>query len=456
MQAVAFASLFLGLTLGQQPVTLVVGEGVAGVELLLDGEAVGELREPPWTLPIDLGAALAPHELVAVARDADGEEVGRASQWINLPRAPAEVEVVLAEGEGGRGAVAILAWESVLGREPRSVTATFDGAPLDTTDPRRLALPPHDPDRLHLLRVEIEFSANLGAVTEVVFGGDYGSRTATELTGVPVTLDRGRATPSPAEMAGWFQAAGRPVNPVAVEEGPAQVVVVMDRRAQESLRQLARAWHQGSLRGEGSFSERAIAGHRRGSGGRHYSPPRHDLRLGEGQVLRFLWPFSRGGGHEHVRYALFARSEDHPPEHGGLLWLLTAAQQPAFSLDEQRLADAVAVAGMSAAARGRRRAVLLVLSDAPADASQLSAATVRGYLSRLGVPLVVWATGEVTEQMEGDWGDVRSIRREHWLRAAVSHLSQSLERQRIVWLAGLHLPQQVVTTASAEGIQRVR
>ena len=93
--SVAFASLFLGLVLGVQPVDLVVGDGVARVELLHDGRACGEADEPPWSVPCDLGDVLAPHRLEAVAYGPGGDELGRASQWINLPRPEAEASVVL-------------------------------------------------------------------------------------------------------------------------------------------------------------------------------------------------------------------------------------------------------------------------------------------------------------------------------------------------------------------------
>lgn len=207
----------------------------------------------------------------------------------------------------------------------------------------------------------------------------------------------------------------------------------MDRPAQDALWRLSRRWGPGEA-----------------------GPPRFDMLLANGQVMRFLWPFARGGGEGQVAYALFARSEDHPPQHGGLLWLLTAAQQPAFSRAEQRMADAVAVAAMSAAARGRRRAVLLILGDDPADASQYDPRTVRGYLARLGVPLVVWSTGNVTDGMQARWGDVLSVGRESWLRAAVRDLSRTLDEQRIVWVEGLHLPHEIRLSAGVSGIQLVR
>jgi len=224
---------------------------------------------------------------------------------------------------------------------------------------------------------------------------------------------------------------------------------VMDREAQAPLFELARRWAADAA----DIVWDAKGAPRRASGMGHL---RHTMRLHEGQTLRFLWPFTQEGERTNVRYALFARSEDHPPADGGVLWLLTAAQQPAFSAEGQRLSDAVAVAGMTAAARGRRRAVVLVLSEEPADASQLEPATVRGYLSDLGVPVYVWSVGEVPPAMERAWGEVRSVRRKSWFQAAVEDLANDLDHQRIVWVDGLHLPQDVSLSGQAKGLRLVR
>lgn len=438
---VAFASLFLGLVAGAQPVELVVGEGVATVELLLDGAPAAEVAGPPWRVEVDFGPGPVPHELVAVARDPEGREIGRARQWINLPRPPAEANVLLQDAGDGRGAVARVSWESVLPGAPRSVRATFDGTPLPVDDPRRIELPDHDPERLHLLRVELEFTETLGAVAELVFGGGYRSETSSELTAVAAELDGETSAPDPRTLGGRLLAAGEPVTPVAVEAGPGLVVVVMDRPAQTRLAERARRWAEGGAgAGVAPGTERL----------------RHDLRLGDDQVLRFLWPFSRGGEDEGVRYALFPRSEDHPPAHGGVLWLMTAARQPPFSADEQRLADAVAVAGMTVAERGRRRAVVLLLGEDPSDASRLAAPAVRRYLSNLGVPLHVWAVGDVPEAVSRAWGEVVSVDREHRFRSAVTELAEDLDRQRIVWVEGLHLPQRFELAPEVEGLRLVR
>ena len=67
---IAFASLFLGLFLGVKPVEMVVGEGVAAVELRLDGRSMGTLRGAPWRRELDFGSELAPRHLEAVATPA--------------------------------------------------------------------------------------------------------------------------------------------------------------------------------------------------------------------------------------------------------------------------------------------------------------------------------------------------------------------------------------------------
>ncbi len=96
-------TLFLGLYHGVQTVELEVGEPVAAVELRLDGEAAGTLSGPPWKLAVDLGPELTPHELIAVARDAEGRELGRARRWVNL-----EFEAAGADGAAEDPATAVV------------------------------------------------------------------------------------------------------------------------------------------------------------------------------------------------------------------------------------------------------------------------------------------------------------------------------------------------------------
>ena len=101
---VEFLSVLIGLYAGSHTVELdVVGE-VAAVEVRLDGAALATLTRPPWDLVVDFGATPRPHELVAIARDADGDEVDRATRWINLTDSSAAAALSLETGDDGRPA----------------------------------------------------------------------------------------------------------------------------------------------------------------------------------------------------------------------------------------------------------------------------------------------------------------------------------------------------------------
>jgi len=458
---VAFASLFLGLTLGAHPVSVVVADPVEVVELVLDGHTVGTVTaESSWTMPVDFSAILAPHELEAVAYDGDGKELGRVSQRINLPRPAAEADVVIEGAQEGRRAVARVTWESVEGSEPTTVEARLDGRRLEVTDPRRIALPALDPDQLHFLQVDLEFSDTVAAVAEVTFGGVYGNSTETELTALPVVPVEGAPRLKLADLDGWFaNVEGEHLQAVAIEEGPAEAVFVLDGAAQPVLWDIARRLElqrSGPLRGPlKGYSAPPRPGAQVGRPATQLI--RGIMKLRKDQFLRLLWPAPQRVEGEEDRPAveLFPRSEEHPPEHGGVLWLLSEAHQPPFALSDQRLVDAVAVAGMTATLRSRRRAVVLVLTERPADSSRFSPANVRRYLEQIGVPLKVWVVGKVSEPMRQVWGDVRPVDAINRFGEAVTDLTRTLEQQRIVWVEGRYLPQEVVVTGRAQ-VRRAR
>ena len=168
---ITFASLFLGLTFGVQSVEMVVTSSVASIELRLDGEAVGTLREAPWQMPVDFGSELAPRHLEAVALDAQGAELGRVSQWLNLPQPSAVANVVLEPRTPGQPRVARINWESAAGAEPESVSVSLDGQSVPVSDPRRIVLPLVNESQLHLLHVDLRFEGRVATRLDVTFAG---------------------------------------------------------------------------------------------------------------------------------------------------------------------------------------------------------------------------------------------------------------------------------------------
>src|SRR5262245_40827760 len=154
---IAFATLLLGLISGVYPIEVTVGGQVTAVEITLDGAPAGRIDGPPWVARIDLGSDLRPRELTAHGLDAEGKEIARVSQWLNLPRPPAEVEVVLENGADGAPKAAVLTWQSVNGVQPVSIGLTLDGEPLVVDAHGRAALPASDLKLLHVLSAELWF-----------------------------------------------------------------------------------------------------------------------------------------------------------------------------------------------------------------------------------------------------------------------------------------------------------
>ncbi|HXT52148.1 MAG TPA: hypothetical protein VN811_13980 [Thermoanaerobaculia bacterium] len=432
---IAFATLWLGLVTGNVPVELLVGAEVARVEVRLDGEICSTLSEPPWSASCELGEELAPHELVALAFDAEERSVGEARQWLNLPREAAELEVAIARKVGPPPRlVARLAWAGPGGAAPTAVRATLDGEALAiSTDSTGFTLPAPAAGAAKLLRVEAAFPGGATAVRELAVGGDVAEQITQELTGVPVEAI-GRDAPRA------LSDGERELPIVAIEQGEADLVAVLDPSALAGLDELARTGGRQRLaRGGIGIGVGASPGSRAVS-----VDERAHVPLPEGARLRLVWPIAASRRQGELRYDLFATSPERTAADGSLLAQLRLAAMLPPSSESPRLADAVALAALTAAQPGRRRAVLLVVGGGTTDASLHDAARVRRFLDRLRVPLVVWSTTAATANAAATWGEVETVTSVPRLEAAASRLDALLGRQRIAWVEGRHLPQRLV------------
>ncbi len=424
---IAFVSLFLSLILGVRPVEVVVGEGVAAVEIRLDGESVGSLRQAPWTLPCDFGTELAPRHLEAIARDQQGRELGRVSQWINLPQPRAVTSVALEPRQPGQPRVALISWQSAVGAEPESVTASFDGEPLTVVDPRRLELPPANEAQLHLLQVELRFEDHVSSRVDLTFGGAYVDEVSAEITALAVKATKKlRRPPTAAEAQDWFVKKGEALQVIAVEKETAEIVVVMGRTCPRFV-----------------------------APGEAYKAPK-SLSLSGDQRLRFVFTEPKKREGVGVTFDLFTLTQAFDGGLGDLYQLLTRISHPARER-QPRPTSAVAIAGSVAYEGRRRRAVIFVPgSEQETGAGSLSPARVRRYLERLHVPFVVWNPESRRPGGLEAWGEIRDVGSLKQLSAAFEELSEQLDQQWIVWLDGQHLPQDIELTSQAAGIMLVR
>lgn len=425
---IAFLTLFLGLIAGPHSVALSAGGEVASIDLLLDGARVAHLAGPPWSGRVDLGREPLPHHLVARARDAQGAEVAQAEQWINLPRPPAEVEILVEKGPDGQPRAVRVVWRSLTHARPTAIALTLDGRPLALDGQSRAELPPRPADgATRVLSAEVTFPDGLTARQDVALGRDYGDEVSTQLTAVPVWLHGAGELPAAAGLQGWFTDGGRPLQVDAVEAGQAQVWVVRDPAVSRAVGQMAwRFW-------ERSFRLRGM------------------LTLSHRAELRFLSSTGRSYPGEGIDSELFDSSPGYPiAEEYETASLLARLSNRSEKIGvPQKLADAVAVAGLQACATGRPRAVLLVVAHGAKDVSRYDAAAIRRYLAALRVPLFVWSAGTPDPAIKAAWGTVEDFTIRDGLDRGFRALARELETQRIVWVEGRHLPQAIALAPAA-------
>jgi len=417
---------------GVVPVRVVVGGPVASVALVLDGKPAGELDAPFWTGDLQIGSELAPHELVARALGADGKELASARQWLNLPRPPAEVEVLLERNASGLAKRATFSWESLTPHGPTAIRAAFNGVPLPVSKDRTAPIPAYDPEQVQLLSVELEFEDGVRARKDLVLGGRAGEHAETELSAVPIRLAEGAKKPSVAELQGRLLRRGEPLAIAAVEQQSGILVVVRDAKR---------------LKGLGRWTNVAMP-----------VQFRNDLALDAKSTVRFLWPRPKSHRRTDSVVDLFPVSGEFEHAFGGLRWILTRVDNPVPEPRAPRYADAVAVAGLHAFGTFRRRAVLLVMDANTIDASEVSADRVQRFLESLRVPLFVWSTGPPVGPT-AEWAGAVDVTSENALHESFKRLRGELDGQWIVWVEGKVLPQEVTlapgASASTSGIELV-
>jgi len=434
---VTFISLFLWLTTGVHLVQVSAGPSVVSVEIVLDGNSVGVATAPRWTVGCDFGEKPRPHELVAVAYDKDGIETGRARQLVNLPRAEAEVEIILEGANPDAPEQLRVVTESSERLEPVAVSVIFDGQALLSSGDGRFPLPEHDRGQLHIISAEAHFPGGISARSDVTFGGTYGSRVATELTAVPVILER-RDRLDAAQLQGLFRVRGKPVQVAAVEQPGARVYLVRDHGAWPSIRRTGYTIDRRLKLGRSEVHSRNKA--------IEMTTASVELTPEQNRYYLIVPNPARTRG-----LALFPLIGPFEIKRRWMPWLATHISSPEAGLPGQRVGEAVAVAAVRAAGGGAPRAVVVVLSGNPVDDSHYQPPAVREYLRALRVPLVVWST--TGDQAAGAWGEAAEISDLGSLQNASKNLLKELEQQWIVWVEGRHLPSDIELAPEVQGIR---
>jgi hypothetical protein len=231
---------------------------------------------------------------------------------------------------------------------------------------------------------------------------------------------------------------------VAVEKGQADLVVVRGVGVEKAMEGLEGLSLQG-LGGALATTTPGVSGINNvsaGVGATGQDRLRRAVQLDSSLHLRMQLTQATKVDHRYLSMEQFAASPEITSAQGGLYWVLTQEIMLPGLTARQRVSDAVAVAGLRVAAGNRRRAVVLVLAPESVDNSLYAPAEVRSLLRSLQVPLWVWCIDEGQCNLEG-WAKGAQIASLQDLKRELRLVQSDLDRQRIVWVDGELLPQEV-------------
>ena len=385
-----------------------------------------------------------PHRLIAIGRDGSGTELVRAEQKINLPRPTAEAALVFDSDPKAAVQHVRIHWSSVDGKAPKSAELKADGRRVSLDSNLGAQLPSLSPDAPHLLQATIVSASGETAEATAVYGGMAESQSGA-ITAVPVALNGSNPRDAHA-LDGFFTGA----TAIGIEKPAADVILVRDPSEGEGASRLGRPLTDSRTQ---SGSGLLMPG-----GSPMPSAPRSSSQSSDSWIssdgsVRFLWPYATRAG-SGTPADLFPSSRRFTRSDGGFHFLLSSVASPSTS-PYLRYADAVAVAGLQALGRQHPRAVVLIVGSSFKDSSALTATQVRTFLDSVGVPLFVWSLADAASQPAAvkEWGPVTDITTIVKLNDAVRELRRALDEQRIVWLAGDYLPQEVRLTPKAAGMR---
>lgn len=436
---IEFLTLFVGLVLGVHNIEVTVFGPVARVEIRVNDVLVAEINEAPWVVQTDFGREIHPAILEAVAYDDGDHELGRTAQWINLPGQRAEAEIVSIRDENGRVQSARLTWSSPEFSNPKKITVELDGKTIKVRPPHRIDLSDIPEREVHVLTADFQFSADVEIRRELVFGPEFEGDHDSGLTAVAVVLEDLDELPAIEAMEGWFTSAGGPLVVAAAEVPDARVVVVRDPTAVSQLAEMSP-----------ELDRRRKKARR---------DPRKERMLdvfGDDVEIFVLSPEPVQPPNRRTAAVLFPYSNKPSPGTKGFLPATIGSTPASLMGGPLMMSDAVAVAAIRAAEGNGRRAVILLLGQQREDGSRFEVEAARRYLENLRVPLVVWDLSGPAAVAPQGWGDLKIVENADDLVRQVRRLRYRLGEQRIVWLRGRHLPQQIELTEKASGISLAR
>lgn len=393
-------------------------DGAPTASLRLDGREVCVLEAARTRCDVDLGHGLSVHRLDLVRVAEDGREGERVTRWLNRPGvAESEVRLRVACDEAGKRCVLSTSFVHPDRFAPSTWSLTVDGKPVESRPGVDVVIPPGGSKSARVVALEAFFPDGRRAAATRLLGGPRTAGADEAIQAVPIEVEPEGPAVSEGELG--RRLGGRAVR--AIETGETEAVFVVDPLAARALYAMRLATSRDSFPG--------------------VSEKRLKSALERFGALRFVHPESN---------AARVPTAEAPRDGEARLELLHHGPKGVGEFQALKIADAVAAAGLSAASSQRRRLVVLLLGEPRPDKSRFSPAAVRSFLAELMVPLVVLRTAE---RPDDPWGEAPLLKLEKDVRTALNKAADSLERQRIAWLAGDFAPGEIQLLEPKEGLR---
>ncbi|MFV2073232.1 MAG: hypothetical protein ACC742_11360 [Thermoanaerobaculales bacterium] len=397
-----------GLVAGELEIEVSLGGGGQRAELYLDGDPACTLTAADPRCMVDLGEELHVHLLELVGQDGGGRVTERVSRWLNQPGREADLAIQLAARPVGDTCGGRLRWSDHDGQNPVLLEVEAAGQRWEVTgEGSTFSYPCPVQGRTRVLGASAIFPDGRRAEAAVLVD-DSGRPVEPAPTAVALEAKSGEPDPCmavEAEGEGWVLRAER--------EG-LEVVFVLDPGA--DYRALASLERRAGKDARSSWDDAGAAF--RDADSLWFVAPDDGLRRIDG----------------------FAESISN--------WLGVLFQLgPAGPASRPRLADAVATAGLMAAAGPRRRAVVLILgSEDRGDGSRFRPEQARSHLAEVGVPLVVLRSGGGRDGRDDGWPEGMEVSGIASLADAFASVRARLGQQCVEWFPSAMHPNQIVAS----------
>jgi hypothetical protein len=325
-----------------------------------------------------------------------------------------------------------LHWNHAREATPSRITLSVDNRILELDNDAQFTLDETNQSSTRIVSAELEFPDNETARTVVAVGPGASGLVESRLTAVPIVLSNQHSKLELADLQGTIRVPIGEARIVAIDSSAARIFLIEDCTATPHLRRAKATAERSKGWKNPFFVDSRIAGDR-------------DVDKPQLRVVGTV-PEHRQGQIFHTISAAFVLTRRPLP----FFAVLKNAELSPY----QSLASATAIAAAEAAKTGRPRAVVLLLGAGTDNGIGCSPEEVIAYMHELRVPFFVWRSDPRPPSVESRrWGPGATASTWRELSANSKSVQKHARRQRVVWVEGAWLPNEIILENPPDGVR---